>query len=92
MDAMIAREYQSGGETKTQWIKIGVAWPSKNGGYRVVFDSLPTAQINRDGRVETSVLLMPPRSDNGSGGRSGGSSRPSGASFDSRGDDGGIPF
>lgn len=87
LDAMIAREYQSGGETKTAWTKIGTAWETKNGGYRVQLDAYPAPQINRDGKSEVSFLLMPPRENTGSRPSSG----QDGPSFDGGRDDA-IPF
>lgn len=90
MDAMIGREYQSGGETKTAWTRIGTAWATKNGGYRVQLDAYPAPQINRDGKSEVSFLLMPPRENSGSG-RPQASQQASG-SFDAGGRDDHIPF
>ena len=61
LDALMTREYQSGGETKTAFTKIGVAFQTKNGGWAVKLEAMPTPQLNRDGQPETSFLLMPPR-------------------------------
>ena len=45
---------------KTFWMKIGSAFPSRNGeGFQLVFDALPLPDA--DGRV--MVLMSPPRED-----------------------------
>lgn len=41
--------------------RIGVAWPMKNGpGYRVVLEAAPLPVLN-EGKLETVILLMPPK-------------------------------
>ncbi|BFI94963.1 MAG: hypothetical protein RSP_04730 [Rhodanobacter sp.] len=41
-DAYTVREYQSAGETKKDWTKIGAAFPNSDGkGFRVVLSALP---------------------------------------------------
>ena len=60
LDALMTRPYQQNGETKTSYTKIGVAFPTKNGGFRVKLETLPTASMY-DGKVETSFILLPPR-------------------------------
>lgn len=41
-DAFTVREYQSNGETKHDWTKIGVAFPNQDGkGFRVTLSALP---------------------------------------------------
>lgn len=41
-DAYTVREYQSQGETKKDWTKIGAAFPNADGkGFRVVLSALP---------------------------------------------------
>lgn len=65
LDAVMAREYQSGGETKTNFSRIGVAFETRNGGYQLLLDAVP-API--DGQYK--ILLMEPRQKDQ--GRSGG--------------------
>jgi hypothetical protein len=51
--AMTAREYKDGAETKTFWMEIGVAFPTKSGsGFNVLLNALPI-----DGRFS----LFPPK-------------------------------
>lgn len=59
-DMVVAREGRDG---KTFFTKIGVAWPMDKGGYRLVFEALPTGGLNRDGKYECTALLFPPRDD-----------------------------
>lgn len=37
----VPRKYQSGGQEKTQWLKIGVAFESDKGGFDLQLDSMP---------------------------------------------------
>lgn len=53
------------GEVKTAFNKIGVAFATKNGGWSLTFEALPLPAINDKGVLETKVLLMPPREDDG---------------------------
>lgn len=53
------------GEVKTAFNKIGVAFATKNGGWSLTFEALPLPSINDKGVLETKVLLMPPREDDG---------------------------
>lgn len=53
MDVMVPRK---GGDDKTYWSKIGVAWRGDKG-YRVDFDALPIP--NDKGKVQ--VFLFPPK-------------------------------
>ena len=87
LDIVTAREGKDG---KSFFTKIGVAWPNAKGGYRLVFEALPTGGLNREGKFEVTALLFPPREDTGhqSGGGGAGSSRAA-ASFS---DDDDIPF
>jgi hypothetical protein len=42
LDAFTVREYKQGEETKSEWSKIGVAFPHADGkGYRVMLQALP---------------------------------------------------
>ena len=81
LDAVMAREYQSGGEAKTNFSRIGVAFETRNGGWQLLLDAVP-API--DGQYK--ILLMEPRQKDQ--GRSGGQhSKPN---FPD--DDSSIPF
>jgi hypothetical protein len=85
-DIVTAREGKDG---KSFFTKIGVAWPMDKGGYRLVFEALPTGGLSREGKYEVTALLFPPRenTEQQRGGGSG-SSRASGG-FE---DDSDIPF
>jgi len=62
LEAMVGREYTtSGGEKKTAWTRIGVAWPQRNGGYMVILDALPAASLDDKGGIQTKFSLFPPR-------------------------------
>ena len=52
---------RAGRDGKTFFTRIGTAWPLDKGGYRLVFDALPIASLNRDGGIETTALLFPPK-------------------------------
>ncbi len=58
LDMVVAREGRDG---KSFYTKIGVAWPMERGGYRLVFEALPTGGLNRDGKFEITALLFPPK-------------------------------
>jgi len=60
LDALLAREYESGGEKKTAFTKIGAAFETKNGGWSVVLDAMPAPV---DGQYR--VLLMAPKPRDG---------------------------
>ena len=38
-DIVVPRTYKKGGEEKTTWTKIGVAFPTAKGGYRVTLEA-----------------------------------------------------
>jgi len=64
LDAIAVAEYTDrSGERKTRFTRIGSAFATQNGGYAVVFDALPTPSIDKDGKLVTKMLLMPPRDD-----------------------------
>jgi hypothetical protein len=63
LEAFSVRPYEKNGETKTAFTRIGIAWANRNGGYRLSLDALPVASMN-DGKLETTILLLPPKSDN----------------------------
>lgn len=54
-------EYESNGQKKSRWTKIGVAFPNKNGdgGFNVLLDALP---------VNGKIVIMPPRERENDGG------------------------
>lgn len=57
LDALLAREYESGGEKKTAFTKIGAAFEMRNGGgWSVVLDAMP-APVEGQFRI----LLMVPK-------------------------------
>lgn len=61
LDAMTAREYTDrDGNKKTQWTKVGSAWPTKSGGWSISFDVLPLPTMGERG-LETRVILMKPQ-------------------------------
>ena len=60
LDALVARNYTSNGETRTQWSKIGTAFAGRDGSWRVVMDALPLPSMNRDGALETVLHLRVP--------------------------------
>lgn len=81
-DAVSPREYESGGETKTSWTRVGVAFQRDNGNIDVLLNCYPLP--GPDGQAKIS--LMEPRE--GNGGNHGGGQR------SRRGDDDGdrVPF
>lgn len=41
-DAFTVREYEVNGDKKSDWTKVGVAWPHQDGkGYRLVLTAVP---------------------------------------------------
>ena len=58
------REWTSANGSGTEWVKLGKAWPAKNGnGFSLDFSALPIPTL-KDGKLETRVLLrepLPPR-------------------------------
>jgi hypothetical protein len=59
-----AVEYEAGGQKKTRWTKVGVAFPLKSGdGFSVVLDAVP---------VNGKLVIMPPMEKNERGGGDGG--------------------
>lgn len=59
-DVSIGRQYEANGQTKTAWTKIGVAFPTKGGGFSVALEALPLPQINdRTGKIETRLFMFP---------------------------------
>lgn len=61
LDALVARKYTDrDGNEKTQWTKIGAAFPTQNGGYSVTLEALPLPSMGERG-LETRILLMVPK-------------------------------
>lgn len=61
LDALVARKYTDrDGNEKTQWTKIGAAFPTQNGGYSVTLEALPLPVMGERG-LETRILLMVPK-------------------------------
>lgn len=85
MDRMDVMTPRQGREGKTFYVRLGVAFPMKNGGWSLSLDALPTATMNDKGQLETRMLLMPPLDKGASAPAS--SQRRSASS-----DDDGIPF
>lgn len=65
-DVLVARPYvDSHGEEKTSFTRIGVAWPMKErDGFSITLEALPLPSI-KDGKVETRILMMPPKPRDG---------------------------
>ena len=61
LDALVARKYTDrDGNEKTQWTKIGAAFPTQNGGYSVTLEALPLPTMGDRG-LETRIVLMVPK-------------------------------
>lgn len=60
-DAATPREYESNGETKTSWTRIGVAFQRDNGNIDLLLSALPLP--GPDGQAK--VVLMEPRENSG---------------------------
>ena len=60
MDILMTRQYESQGETKTAYTKVGVAFPLQNGGFRLRFEAIPVPTIY-DGKIECSMLMVEPK-------------------------------
>lgn len=60
MDILMTRQYESQGETKTSYTKVGVAFPLQNGGFRLRFEAIPVPTIY-DGKIECSMLMVEPK-------------------------------
>lgn len=48
--------------SKSYWTKIGVAFPSRNGGFSVFLDYLPTSR-NEEGRIQFLLAEPKPRDE-----------------------------
>lgn len=59
LDALVGRDYEtSGGEKKTAWTKIGVAFPNKSGGYNVQLEAMPAP---KDGVFKFALFVPKPK-------------------------------
>jgi hypothetical protein len=55
---------------KTHWTRIGTMFENRDGnGFNLVFNALPIASLDRDGKIECRVVAFPPRDDDRSGRR-----------------------
>ncbi len=90
LDALTVTEYESKGEKKARWTRIGVAFERDKGGWDIRLEALP---------INGRIMLMEPRSDRNGGGGGGGSggNRQQRRDYDDGGQSGGggnddIPF
>lgn len=60
LDALMARDYQTGGETKTSFTRIGAAFETKGGGWSVILEAMPAPV---EGQYK--ILLMVPKPKDG---------------------------
>lgn len=60
LDALMARDYESGGETKTAFTRIGAAFETKAGGWSVILEAMPAPV---EGQYK--ILLMVPKPKDG---------------------------
>lgn len=52
-DVSTVTEYEQGGEKKSRWTRVGVAFPLKNKeGFQIILEALP---------VNGKLVMMPPR-------------------------------
>ncbi len=61
-DVLTARTYvDSHGEEKVSFTRIGTAWPMKErDGFSITLEALPIPTL-KDGKLETRILMMPPK-------------------------------
>lgn len=93
-DVLSPRKYKSGGQEKTFWDKVGVAFDSKNGdGFDVTLHSVPMPQASQDGTMSIRLMVRVPKEHEGQQ-RGGGGQRQSddGGGGQYGGDDSEIPF
>ena len=77
---------RKGKDDKTNWHRVGVAFPRDKGGFQLLFDSLPLPDA--EGRVTLMMWEAKPREERQSGGGA-----PAGAASDMDDDlDSTIPF
>jgi hypothetical protein len=77
-DAMMVREYESNGKTKSSWTKIGAAFENKDGSISIALDAIPLDW------TRSKIILQLPKTEEewealkqgkGGGQRGGGKSR-----------------
>ena len=61
MDVLATREYEANGEKKTAYTRIGVAFATSNGGWSIKLECTPVPQVNRNGLMEVSFVMFPPK-------------------------------
>ncbi|TDQ63588.1 hypothetical protein ATL17_1595 [Maritalea mobilis] len=99
LDALMVRGYTDReGNQKNNYTKIGVAFPMPNGGYRLKLEAIPVPTIY-DGKVECSMILVPPRQQDGQQSNQRADGRPGDSRFDPKvpdfgdqSDDDDLPF
>lgn len=80
-DAMMVREYESNGQTRSAWTKIGSAFVNKDGSIGLALDAIPLDWtkckiILQVPKTEEEIeALMQKKQQGGGGGRSGGYGR-----------------
>lgn len=58
LEAKAVREYEKDGETKKQWINLGMAFPHREGGgYTILLNAIPAP----DATGQWKIMLLPPR-------------------------------
>jgi hypothetical protein len=84
-DLCVGRSYESNGERKTSWTKIGVMFKSRNGdGYDITLEALPLPELY-EGKLRTSIKAFAPKPRDGGGYGGGAPQRPGPGSDD-------VPF
>lgn len=74
------RKYQSGGQEKTQWLRVGVAFENDRGGFDIQLDAAPLPEADRknEGQMIIRLKAFPADQD---GQRGGGGGRTQGGGF-----------
>lgn len=95
------RKYKAGGEDKTQWQRVGVAFENDKGGFDIQLDVIPLPEVDRknDGQLVVRLKAFPAddsKSGGGRGGRSSGGTTGGGGyddvDYDTKSDDDDVPF
>jgi hypothetical protein len=72
-DVLSPRKYKSGGQEKTFWDKVGVAFESKNrDGFDITLHSVPMPQPGQDGALSIRLMARVPKERDGQQSRGGG--------------------
>ena len=70
-DLCVARSYETNGEKKTTWTRIGVMFKSRNGdGFDISLEALPLPELY-EGKLRTSIKAFVPRPRDGAAPRPG---------------------